>query len=1396
MFFTREDILKIQQALLQLGVKDSELPSVESVTYDDILSIVQDGKNKQISIKDFFNQLSLWRREDFINITDRYDEPYISLREAINLVPILQRKDGLVITFQDIEGNWRIYQFRGNITEFLNEEKWFDLYDYRNYIVKSIVPDEEDLTASTPDKNGNSFASLKDRIYDPIIFSGKGYKFVRKNIINVKLAVTKINVTNPTTLEGDIDFHINNKSIKVHLSPTIHNTTKLVSEAIKEALVIAYNDYEVTVANSVITLTHKYSGNVSPTTFEMYNTGVKVIVEDSIIIDERNIITQDNINKTDTIYEIRYDFDLDGKTITIPKNCILYFTSGKFYNGSINMDNTIVSTLYEDVLSEVNINGNYYNIQKNIKDANNLIQGNTNKLNNAEKNIKRLDTRSSQMEESIKAIAATGGASVASAVSYDNSISKLESITIQGAVDEVSSIGHFAKRGGIVNISTNYNSTNVVEVLTLSQAINKVPLSERLLGFSGTFLTVSGWKTYKFTGDSISDWSDTFNWKQEEYSENNNSVIYFTNPDNMISSLVKELYISGDTQKYLDIRATSIKRNYKGLWQFTIRGNLNGVVITLGNFSSVNSSFENLGVQSVTNYNNTGVNIFVLLDWNNIEEGTNLEYTSGFKVNNLAYNLDYSPTIKSEYKVDKVKGKQLSTNDFTNDDKNKLQRLKEFTNSFLPGLNTENKIAKAIVALNIDKGDYEGDIFVGRMYYKFASGNSIATGIQFCETSLIDFNKILASYDTRYAKDDIPVEPVSNIKIKGKYNIVIDIIIDWSVFKAEDYILLKGDNKVGDLSYNKTFNPSLAILPVIEKVEQESLSKIAKLNDKISRIEDINTIRFTNSIFGNQVIKELYIEDRKGHDKIILVDVKRAYYINSINSYSWQLSLNYEDSNGNTGRFGSFIVTGKTQDFYDEPSYVKFNILNEDSKIYALVDWSAIAIGSQDFNKKEVNNYAFDLNYSPSISLILEKNKADNVISDLSMIKDRFLSFSMDKEEEITSLIVNKNSTQKTKNLFWNLKKNAYNYKIIFGQHRTNETGVSEEGISWDLRSGNNFSKLVGDKYIVNNIDSIEWKSDIHRVSGYKPFLLSDDLGYSVGEYYSNVKKKNAADIIGACKKFYKETGGIITFSFHFQNPWYSYEEGATGEPYRYKSENHPYVLRELTDNTTILHDDVTVTKWFDGLLDEWANIINNITDEKGNLIPVIIRPFHEGSNSAFWWGHSYGTPEEYKNAFIYFVNKIISKCNNVLIAYSPDKNWSSMREDDLYMDRYPGDDYVDIMGYDDYDIGTSSIDDSINRAKLLTYEAEVRKKIPALTETGNNSLNISKWFNDHLYKVLNNYEVRFAYSLVWNNSSTSMYYTPFQSSGESTEDFKKFMSRKDIVKSESNINYYSNITE
>jgi hypothetical protein len=137
MFFTREDILKIQQALFKISVKDSELPNAEPVTPKDIISIVQNGKNKKIKIVDFLEQISL-RYKDIINISNKYDEHYISLSEAINLVPELQRREGLFITFQDVNGNWQFYQFRGTLEEFPEKDKWFNL-DFEKYLMETLI---------------------------------------------------------------------------------------------------------------------------------------------------------------------------------------------------------------------------------------------------------------------------------------------------------------------------------------------------------------------------------------------------------------------------------------------------------------------------------------------------------------------------------------------------------------------------------------------------------------------------------------------------------------------------------------------------------------------------------------------------------------------------------------------------------------------------------------------------------------------------------------------------------------------------------------------------------------------------------------------------------------------------------------------------------------------------------------------------------------------------------------------------------------------------------------------------------------------------------------------------------------------------------------------------------
>lgn len=52
--------------------------------------------------------------------------------------------------------------------------------------------------------------------------------------------------------------------------------------------------------------------------------------------ERKNVLTQEMINEPNTIYEIRYDFDLNGKEITLPEYCDLRFNGGSFNNGSCN----------------------------------------------------------------------------------------------------------------------------------------------------------------------------------------------------------------------------------------------------------------------------------------------------------------------------------------------------------------------------------------------------------------------------------------------------------------------------------------------------------------------------------------------------------------------------------------------------------------------------------------------------------------------------------------------------------------------------------------------------------------------------------------------------------------------------------------------------------------------------------------------------------------------------------------------------------------------------------------------------------------------------------------------------------------------------------------------------
>lgn len=82
----------------------------------------------------------------------------------------------------------------------------------------------------------------------------------------------------------------------------------------------------------------------------------------------------------------------------------------------------------DDLQGQINDKQQQITANKSAQDAKNAL---------LDDNMKKLNTRDDQITETLNNISATGGASVASAVTYDNTTSQLTSANIQGAVDEL-----------------------------------------------------------------------------------------------------------------------------------------------------------------------------------------------------------------------------------------------------------------------------------------------------------------------------------------------------------------------------------------------------------------------------------------------------------------------------------------------------------------------------------------------------------------------------------------------------------------------------------------------------------------------------------------------------------------------------------------------------------------------------------------------------------------------------------------------------------------------------------------------------------------------------------------------------------------------------------------------
>lgn len=267
-------------------------------------------------------------------------------------------------------------------------------------------------------------------------------------------------------------------------------------------------------------------------------------------------------------------------------------------------------------------------------------------------------------------------------------------------------------------------------------------------------------------------------------------------------------------------------------------------------------------------------------------------------------------------------------------------------------------------------------------------------------------------------------------------------------------------------------------------------------------------------------------------------------------------------------------------------------------------------------------------------------------------------------EVKISSELVDKSATENTVRLMHFLK-DTYGKKIISGQM----------DLTWK--------------------DSVDMAAKVYNDTGKYPALM----GYDFMNYTSTASGNGTQQTEEAIAWWQK--GGIVTFCWHWRDPSVS-----TGYPEFYlKSVDFKIPYDSETDK---LVEGESLTQ-INNCLDKVAEELSKLQEAE---VPVLWRPLHEavGSNGNpwFWWGGSGAAAYKalWKHMFNYFT-KDKNLHNLIWVCSAQDKDW------------YPGDEYVDIVGYDVYVQNYDSQISTYNECHNMTDDPDNNPKMVALTENG-----------------------------------------------------------------------------
>jgi len=317
-----------------------------------------------------------------------------------------------------------------------------------------------------------------------------------------------------------------------------------------------------------------------------------------------------------------------------------------------------------------------------------------------------------------------------------------------------------------------------------------------------------------------------------------------------------------------------------------------------------------------------------------------------------------------------------------------------------------------------------------------------------------------------------------------------------------------------------------------------------------------------------------------------------------------------------------------------------------------------------------------------------------------------------------------------------------------------------------------NLKRIAGKGFLFGHQDDLAygvgWKyengrSDIHDVVNDYPALYGWELGRIEIDKLENLDGVP----FDKMKRFIEEAynrGSVVTISWHLNNP-------LTGKS---AWEPAPGTVASVLPGGS-KHE--LYKSW----LDKVAVFFESLKGKNGELIPIIFRPFHELNGSWFWWGGRNASPQDIANLYRFTVTyfRDVKNIHHLLYAYNTDR--FATREE--YLERYPGDEYTDVVGFDIYQKGdilpnNKFIAETERSLQDIESIAANKNKIAALTEFGYNKLPDSTWWTNVFYKALEYHHI--AYALAWRNAGYKEkekdyeYYVPFKGD-KSTTDFIKF---------------------